>query len=610
MSDTTSGKVRMGIVDTLYEFIDRYYADALAEAVRTGQPWLQIDHGDLFQYDADLARDALENPDTIRLNLNEAIDQYDLPIDTDHTPQAHLIGLPEDHVYYPSDLDADIEGQYVGVRGKLEQATKPEEIATTVAFRCRECERISYVDQHGDPDEINEPTGCHHEGCSGHAFDIVPAETTRENFTKLQLKTPPEESSTAQSSEIIAYLSGDLIQRGGEYGIIGRVGEEITVYGRITRVQHQGRIFRRRLNGQAVEFPEGDDTVDVDAHKDRITDLMASDDAIEQFRKSIAPPLYETPAWETALEWAVAYAFGAPDVHLEDGTVFRGAIHGAIISDYGMGKSLFASALEQVLPDALKRSATSMASDVGLRAAAVEDDFGDGSWTIKPGLLVRANGGHLVLDEIDKADIDLTQINDAIEAPQVVDVEKGGISATYQSKCGVLILGNPEEGRFIDEIQRSEQIDVDPSFLSRMDGIITMRDEEDETRDKAVGDQVTRAWNEAHRVDRGDIDDTDLDELNRPVDTDVMQAWVKYARENIHPVFPDDRLEQISEWYAEEVRQLNGNENADMPVPVTARCSAGRRHWPPAWPVSPPAEAPRHDRTAARHARLRRRPAR
>jgi len=56
----------------------------------------------------------------------------------------------------------------------------------------------------------------------------------------------------------------------------------------------------------------------------------------------------------------------------------------------------------------------------------------------------------------------------------------------------------------------------------------------------------------------------------------VGQAWVKYARENVHPTASKEQLLEIKDWYADEIRQLNtsfGDNDADvdMPVPVTAR---------------------------------------
>jgi DNA replicative helicase MCM subunit Mcm2 (Cdc46/Mcm family) len=61
------------------------------------------------------------------------------------------------------------------------------------------------------------------------------------------------------------------------------------------------------------------------------------------------------------------------------------------------------------------------------------------------------------------------------------------------------------------------------------------------------------------------------------VPIDVGQVWIKYARENVTPILEYEQFEDLEEWYATEVRQLNkefaenNGEGEDMPVPATVR---------------------------------------
>jgi len=245
-----------------------------------------------------------------------------------------------------------------------------------------------------------------------------------------------------------------------------------------------------------------------------------------------------------------------------------------IISDFGMGKSSFTSSLADYSPHSIRKSATALSSDVGLTAAAVEDDFGSGGqWAIEPGLLVKADGGHLILDEIDKGPDELSQMNDAIEGEQLVDVEKAGQSRTFKSRTGVFATGNPTEGRFNANAPIAPQLGIDGSTLSRFDGIITMEDTPDIDDDWAVSETVTSGMQEALEAETGQREEFDV--LDREVPPEVGRAWVAYARETVTPMLPDHLHDQISEWYADELRQLNrqfdnGN-GEDMPAPVTPR---------------------------------------
>jgi len=187
---------------------------------------------------------------------------------------------------------------------------------------------------------------------------------------------------------------------------------------------------------------------------------------------------------------------------------------------------------------------------------------------------VRGNGGHVILDEIDKPDVELDRMNDALEGEQKIDIEKAGQSATYQSRIGLLATGNPEDSRYEDGIGVAHQIGMDESLLSRFDGIVTMRDSADMETDAKIAERIIDGIAEASEYADGDRNEFDV--LDRPVPRDVGRAWIQYARENLNPVATREHLIEIRDWYAEEIRQLNkeyGNSgaDADMPVPVTAR---------------------------------------
>ncbi|MFB6198938.1 MAG: hypothetical protein ABEI52_11840, partial [Halobacteriaceae archaeon] len=396
------------------------------------------------------------------------------------------------------------------------------------------------------------------------------------DYSKLRIQARPD---TDNDGKIPGYALNDLIDVGGDGGLLSRAGEPVVAYGIVRRVQKSGRgenglLFDHLLEVKAVEFERDKDTVNVEKHRDEFEQLAERPDAIDLFAESIAPHLHETEAWETAMEFAVAYLFGAPRIDITDGPTYRGDLHFLIVTDYGMGKSTFKEDIEAYSPKSISKSTTALSSGVGLTAAAVKDDFGEGQWTIKPGLLVRANGGHLLLDEIDKGPDQLTEMNDALEGEQVVDIEKAGKSATYQSRTGLLALGNPVDGRFNPHDAIAEQLGISETLLSRFDGIVTMEDHSDKEQDANVAETYGKSYTEAQEKAYGDRDE--FDHLERQVPVDVGQAWIKYARENVNPLLRYEQFEALKEWYADDVRQLNQSfasdgEGEDMPVPATVR---------------------------------------
>ena len=563
-------------------FWKRYYADevaTLAQRYPDEQASITVDWGDLFAYDIDVAEDYLVAPDTIDNILSQALAAYPIPNVELTDVDIRVVGLNDGEIYSPLEVTRDAEDRdeaYVGVRGELSKVTQPKKEIQEAAFECLKCGTLNRVPQSGDEfQEPHECVGCERQG----PFQVSHNDSTFTHHAKVRVETPPDERGDLQNEAIDGDVRGELVWSGGDdFGLVTRSGESVVVYGTVEQQQvtdgrSKTRHFEDYLDISAIEFDADEDDVQVDKHRDEFTALAEREDAVDVFAESIVPELYQTPEWEHALELLVAYLFAAPRIDVPGGPTYRGDIHALIVSDYGMGKSMVNSAVAMYSPKCIKESVTGMSSDVALLAAATEDDFADSQWTLKPGILVRANGGHVILDEIDKTEADLEKMNDALEGEQMVDVNKAGQSATFKSRVGLLATGNPEDSRFTEGVPVSQELNIDRSLLSRFDGIVTMRDEADKEQDASIAETQGLSYVEAQEYVHGDRDEMDL--LSREVEPDVGRAWIAYARENVTPQLSPRHVDTIQEWYAEEVRQLNnefrdGN-GGDMPVPVSAR---------------------------------------
>ena len=570
------------LADKAVEFLSQYYREDVLELANEypGESSLWIDYSDLTAWDMDAADDLITSPEIVLASLSKAVEWMDVPVPfTLDDVTVRVTGLPDDQHQSPGSLRAEDVGRYVAIEGMLDRVTAPSDKAEVVAYQCLKCPSTVEVQQNPQADELQEPYEC--PGCERQGpFKIKHGAGEFSNYSKLRIEDQPSDDATSNGN-LTAYVKDDLIEYGGDNGLLERAGEPIVVNGILKREQRSGRgsdgqLFDHLLEVNSVEFQRDHNTVDIAEHREEFQALADRGDAVDKFAESIAPNLHTTGAWDAAMEFAVAYLFGAPRIDVDNGPTYRGDLHFLIVSDYGMGKSDFASDIEAYSPKCISKSTTALSSGVGLTAAAVEDDFGEGAWTVKPGLLVRANGGHLILDEIDKGPDELTDMNDALEGKQQVDVEKAGKSITYNSRTGVMALGNPVEGRFDATQPISQQLGIADSLLSRFDGIVTMEDTADRDEDQAIAETYGRAYTEAQRADYEEDRDADLEVLDRPVSVDTGRAWVKYARENVHPVLSYEQFTELEEWYAEEVRQLNQKfaaegEGEDMPVPATVR---------------------------------------
>jgi len=562
-------------IDTLVEFVKDYYAEDVARLYQrypNEQTDLWIDYNDLWRFDGDLAADSLAHTEKVTEWLEDAVRAYDAPVDVELSQlTVRIHNLPEDKVKPITSLRANDTGGFYGISGIIEQATKAKEVPDSLVFTCESCGVPNPIPQN-DPNNIQEPYQCG--GCETKGPFVVDHEESEfVDEIKLKLKQPADKAPNGQGESITVTVRDTLLEIDNKH-IQTYTGERATINGWVERRQESkhGKEFIRYLNAHSIDFLDEQDTVDVSEHLDTIKDEAARDNCIERYAQSLVPSLYETKEWESGLLVAVAYLFGSPriDLRLNDqvdaDATFRGDIHVAFIGDPGTMKSGVSRAIHQFSPQSEHRSATGLSSEVGLTASAVRDsEFGDGKWTLKPGVLVRGNGGHVILEEIDKTGADLSRMNDGLEGDQKITVDKAGINATLETRIGLLVTGNPENGRF-DERAIPEQIDIDRSLLSRFDAIVTIEDTPDIDIDSEIASTIGESYREAAEAEfRGR---TEFDALDRYITPEVGRAWVKYARENINPVPTREAVDLLREWYAEDARQLNDDENV---VPATPR---------------------------------------
>lgn len=572
--------IRHGLLEELVTFLSDYYKDdiaTLAQKYPKDQSGLEIQYSDIYRFNKDIADDVITKPETVLDHFQEALDMVELPAEIDLSEaEIRVSGLPDEKVYSPAELRHEQAGKYLGIQGTLSRTTGTVDRPEKLVFRCQR-DHTKTVPQVGT--EIQEPGRC--EKCEAKPnwrIDKEAGEWTDE--CKIKVETPPDESGAIDGDTLTGYVRGDLVDYGHEIGLAGRTGEDVRVYGIVRREQRDGRgqsglQFDRYMEVRAIDFLDDTSEVSIEEQQEEFERLASTDNPIDLWMQSLAPELHATPEWERALELGVAYLFAAPRIDIDDGPTYRGDIHMLIVSDYGMGKSTFTSGVAEYSPKVIKKSATGLASGVGLTATAVQDDdFGDGGWILKPGILVRANGGHVMLDEIDKGPDELSEMNDALEGEQIVSVDKAGKDAEFESRTGLLATGNPIDGKFDVQGLVSQQIGIDASLLSRFDGIITMRDRPDEETDSEVAKTIGEAYKEAQELEFDDREEMEL--LKRPVPVDVGKAWVKYARENVQPLITGEQIEEIEEWYATEIRPINkkiGDDESEEepPVPVGPR---------------------------------------
>jgi len=564
------------------EFFDTYYFEEIAELAQRfpkEKRSLYIEEKDLYRFEKDLAEDWKGDPKQMQEIAEAALKDYENPpaqfdfsngqlhvrlVDTNGSMRRYGVG----------ELRNDQGGEYVAVSGQLSAVTGAKDRIVEAAFECQRCGTMSHIPQTSTGfQEPHECTGCERQG----PFEIEDSRSTFVDERKVQIKQPPEDASNGEGQSIEGFVRDDLADIGGPQGLPDRAGDRVVVFGiverrQITKGQEKKPIFERYLDVQAIHFENSDlEEIDPMEYMDEIEEHANAPEPVQRFAESIIPEHYTTPQWERGLTFLAAYLFGCPRLDPKNGPTIRGDIHGLFIGDPSTGKSQALSAVSKISPDSERRSATGLSSNVGLTAAATKDDFGEGQFTLKPGILARA-GWHAIVDEIDKGPDDLTKINDALEGEQVITVDKAGISAELNSRTSLLASGNPKHGQFQPHGEDwKEQIDIDPSLFSRFDGVVVLTDTQNSDLDSKIADTIGQSFREAAEMESASRNGDDPESVEREVSKrtvpmEVMQAWVKYARDNVYPRPTEEMMEIAREKYV-ELRQLG---DGDVNVP-TAR---------------------------------------
>jgi len=180
---------------------------------------------------------------------------------------------------------------------------------------------------------------------------------------------------------------------------------------------------------------------------------------------------------------------------------------------------------------------------------------------------------HNCIDELDKMNPqDRSAIHEALEQ-QRISVAKAGITAVLQARCAVLAAANPKFGRFDEHKYISEQIDLPPTLLSRLDVIFSMIDRPEAERDRQLAQHILKGHRVGEIVKRREEGSStpEMKELEEPYtpyfSPDFLRKYVAYAK-RIYPVMTDEAMTAIERKYL-EIRKTG--EAAGSSVPITPR---------------------------------------
>ena len=538
------------------EFYRRYYKNEIGKVAQGEKSSLVVDYGDVEKYDPDLADDLVLHPDETRSAAEDALGDFDIAADV--SLESAPVRFSE---FYPKtgirSIRSDDVNKLIAVEGIVRKATEVRPKVLEAAFECQRCGTLTTVEQSGQ--EFSEPHQCR--GCERQGpFRLLEDQSDFVDAQKLRVQESPEGLRGGQTPQKIdVNIEGDIT---GEVS----PGDRVTATGVLRAIPDDGSTtFEIFIEGNNVEIEDQDfeDFEITEEDEESIREIASSPNLYEKIRDSFAPSIHGYEEEKLAM---ILQLFAGVKKDLPDGTRIRGDMHILLVGDPGTGKSQLLQYAQKIAPRGIYTSGKG-ATSAGLTAAAVQDDFGDGKWTLEAGALVLADKGIACVDEVDKMDQnDRSALHEALEQQQV-SIAKAGINATLKSRCSLLGAANPKYGRFDEYEGIAEQIDLEPALISRFDLIFTVTDNPSEEEDANLAQHILQTNYAGEVAASGEDAGEEMRDIEPDIEPELLRKYVAYARRECNPTMTDEARERIEDFYV-DMRSQGGDGDA---VPVTAR---------------------------------------
>ncbi|MGI0055685.1 MAG: minichromosome maintenance protein MCM [Thermoplasmata archaeon] len=484
-----------------------------------------------------------------------------------------IVGLPPTARRPIREIRESDLGRFIAIEGLVRKVTEVRPQIRDAVFQCVLCRTEFHEAQEDGSLVFREPIECPEAqgGCGKPAgrtrFRLLPEKSTYVDSQRIEVQESPESLHRGAHPQGMAVLLTE--------DLAGRVipGNRVVVNGVLKSFQRatagrtgviRNTTFDLMVLGNSVESKETSlDEIALSEEEERLIRQFEGDPTVvDKIVLSLAPTIKEMDQEKEAIALQL---FGGVEKRHPDGVRTRGDIHILLIGDPGTAKSQLLRYVADAAPHGIYTSGKG-ATAAGLTAAAVKDDFAGGRWVLEAGMLVLADGGMAVVDELDKMTAeDRSAMHEALEQ-QTVSIAKAGITATLNARCPVLAAANPKMGRFVHDRPLPEQLDLPPTLLSRFDVIFSIQDKPNQERDRHLANQILASHREFDPSVAG------LGPLSStraiPFPPEFLKKYVAYARQRIRPTLSSEALRALEDFYV-KVREQGEGPNA--PVPITAR---------------------------------------
>ena len=524
---------------------------------------IDVDYQALQNFDIALADALIDGPISVLRSAHDALLEYDLPIECKLDVEVRIVNVSDKTKI--RDLRSDHVGKLVSIEGLVRKATEVRPKLTEAGFECLSCGNITSVEQ--DDAKLKEPAECSHRVCRKKGpFKLNFAHSKFVDAQKIRLQESPEglkggEQPQTLDANVEAALAGMVFP-----------GDRVVMTGLLRVAQRQYQNVKSttfdlflEVNSIEIEDKEFKDIEISGEDESKIVELAKTPGIDSAIVRSIAPSIF---GYESVKEAIALQLFSGVPKKLPDGSHVRGDIHILLVGDPGIGKSQLLRYVVQLAPRGIYASGKSSTS-AGLTATAIKDEFGDGRWTLEAGALVLADQGIAAVDEMDKMrSEDRSSLHEAMEQ-QTVSVAKAGIMANLKSRCALLGAANPRYGRFDPYESIAEQINMQPTLLSRFDLIFVLTDVPNESTDTGIAKHILQSHFAGELASSGMPNqevEAAMSIISPEIEAELLRKFIGYAK-RVNPILTEEAKQQFIDYYVGLRRE--GGEGS--PIPITAR---------------------------------------
>jgi replicative DNA helicase Mcm len=385
---------------------------------------LEVPFSDIDRVDTSLADLLLERPEEV-LDAGQRAMRELLPVADAESAglRIRIIGLPPTgHRLIREIRESDLN-RFLALDGIVRRVTEVRPQIRDAVFQCVACRTEFHEPQDEASMVFREPLECPESqaGCGkpqGRTrFRLLPEKSSYVDAQRIEIQENPEIlKHGAHPQGLAVMLTEDLT---------GQVlpGNRVVINGVLKSYQRanasRGGVVRNTtfdllVLGNSVEWKQQEyDEIEITPEEERIfLGFQGDPTVVDKIVMSLAPTI---KGMEEEKEAIALQLFGGVEKRHPDGVRVRGDIHALIVGDPGTAKSQLLRYVAEVAPRGIYTSGKG-ATAAGLTAAAVKDDFAGGRWVLEAGMLVLADGGMAVIDELDKmSPDDRSAMHEALE---------------------------------------------------------------------------------------------------------------------------------------------------------------------------------------------------